>query len=60
MNFMSSGQSNGSGTAVRTALAPTTETRRVAGSARTPIATPAAAPATKPLREMQEVLCGRL
>ena len=48
MNYMSSGQSNGSGAAVRTALAPTTETRRVATTARTPIATPATAPATKP------------
>lgn len=48
MNFMS-GQSNGSGAAVRTALAPTTETRRTVPSARTPLATPAAAPSAKPL-----------
>ncbi len=48
MNFMSSGQSTGSGAAAaRTALAPSTETRRVASSTRTPIATPAATPATK-------------
>jgi len=48
MNFMS-GQSNGSGAAVRTALAPTTETRRAVPSARTPAATPAAAPGAKPV-----------
>ncbi len=48
MNFMSSGQSNGSGAAVRTALAPATETRHVATTARTPIARPATASATKP------------
>jgi hypothetical protein len=49
MNSMSSGPSNGSGAAVRAALAPTTETRRTASSARTPLATPAAAPAAKPI-----------
>lgn len=48
MNFMSSGQSNGSGAAVRTALAPATETRHAATTARTPIARPATAAATKP------------
>ena len=48
MNFMS-GQSNGSGAAARTALAPTTETRRTVSSARTPVATPASAPAAKPI-----------
>jgi hypothetical protein len=48
MNFMS-GQSNGSGAAVRTALAPTTETRRTVPSARTAAAIPAAAPGAKPV-----------
>ena len=48
MNFMS-GQSNGSGAAVRTALAPTTEARRTVPSARTPLATPSAAPSAKPV-----------
>jgi hypothetical protein len=38
MNSMSAGHSNGSGAAVRTALAPTTETRRAVTTARTPAA----------------------
>lgn len=48
MNYMSSGQSTGSGTAVRRVLAPTTETRRIAQPVPSPSATPAAAPTTKP------------
>lgn len=48
MNYMSSGQSTGSGAAARTALAPTTETRRIAQPARTASATSAAAPTTNP------------
>jgi hypothetical protein len=42
MNSISSGQSSGSWAAVRTALAPTTETRRTMAPARAPLQTPAA------------------
>ena len=48
MNSMSSGQSTGSGAAVRTALAPTTETRRTISPARPPLQKPEA-PSVKPV-----------
>ncbi len=40
MNSMSSGPSNGSGAAVRTALAPTTDTRRTIATPRPPLSKP--------------------
>jgi hypothetical protein len=48
MNSMSSGQSTGSGAAVRTALAPTTETRRTIAPARPPLQKPEA-PSLRPV-----------
>jgi hypothetical protein len=59
MNPMSSGQSAGSGAAVRTALAPTTETRRTIAPARTPLHTPAAPVAPSPKSDGYGLPCAK-